>query len=51
MLDAGLSARQFVADEQVLDDPLDLGLVHEVEAAPPFLEFEKALARPLGRGE
>ncbi len=44
-------ARELVADEQVLDDPADLLLGHEVEAAPPFLEFEEARPAALGRGE
>src|SRR5208282_1518989 len=51
VLDAGLAARQLVADEQLLDDPVDLGLVQEMEAAPPFLELEEARPRTLRRGE
>ena len=44
-LEPGLAARQLVADEQLLDDPVHLRLVQEMEAAPPFLELEEALAR------
>ena len=40
-LDARLAPRQPIADEQLLDDPADLGLGHEVIAAPPALEFEE----------
>ena len=35
--------RELVADEEVVDDPADLFLVHQVEAAPPALELEEAL--------
>ncbi len=51
VLEVRLAARELVADEQLLDDPVDLLFVHEVEAAPPLLEFEEARARALGRGE
>ena len=36
-----LARGQLVADEEVLDDPLHLLLVHEVVAAPPLLELEE----------
>ena len=39
---ADLAAREAVADEQVLDDPVDLVAVHQVVAAPPALEFQEA---------
>jgi hypothetical protein len=39
----GLALRKLVADEEVVHDPADLLLVHQVEAAPPALEFEEAL--------
>src|SRR5689334_9467821 len=38
-----LALRELVADEEIVDDPADLFLVHQVEAAPPALEFEEAL--------
>src|SRR6185312_9581725 len=38
-----LALRQLVADEEVVDDPANLLLVHQVVAAPPALELEKAL--------
>jgi hypothetical protein len=38
-----LAARQLVADEELLDDPADLGLVHPEIAAPPFLELEETV--------
>ena len=37
-----LARPQLVADEQVARDPLDLLAVHQVEAAPPAIEVEKA---------
>src|SRR5208337_190520 len=43
--------RQFVADEYLFDDPADLGFIHVVEAAPPALEFEEAIAAAFGVGE
>ena len=35
--------RQLVADEEIVDYPADLLFVHQVVAAPPALELEKAL--------
>ena len=46
----GLAARELVADEELLDDPAHLGLVEEVEAAPPALERQEALARLIDVG-
>src|SRR6185503_16008104 len=40
--EARLALRQLVADEEIADDPADLFLVEEVEAAPPALEVEEA---------
>jgi len=37
-------AHQAVADEQLLDDPVDLGLVQAEEAAPPAFEFQETFA-------
>src|SRR3954466_14717473 len=39
----GATGCELVADEQVVDDPLDLFPVHQEEAAPPALKFQKAL--------
>jgi hypothetical protein len=41
--EARLARRELVADEEVADDPADLFLAEEVEAAPPALELEVAL--------
>jgi hypothetical protein len=38
-----MALRELVADEEVLDDPANLLLVHHEEAAPPTLEIEVAL--------
>ena len=43
--------REVVADEQVLDDPLDLLPVHQEEAAPPALELQEALRLGVDLGE
>ena len=51
VVDARLAARQPVADEELLDDPADLGFVQEMEAAPPALELEEPLALALRVGE
>ena len=37
-----LAARQLVADEQAVDDRVDLLLVHQEDAAPPALELQEA---------
>src|SRR5262245_150160 len=37
-----------VADEQILDDPADLSLIHEVEARPPAFEAGEALRFGIG---
>jgi hypothetical protein len=46
-----LAAGELVADEQVLDDPADLGGVHEIESRPPALEIEKARRLAVDLGE
>lgn len=40
-LDPGLVLGQAVADEKLLDDPLDLGLGQHEEAAPPLFELKE----------
>jgi hypothetical protein len=49
--EAGLARGELVADEEVVDDPADLLLVHQVEAAPPALELEEALGLGVDVGE
>ena len=47
----GAAGGELVADEQVVDDPLDLLPVHQEVAAPPALEFQKALGLGVDLGE
>src|SRR6185312_1127774 len=49
--EARLARGELVADEEVVDDPADLLLVHQVEAAPPALELEEALGLGVDVGE
>src|SRR4051794_40138714 len=42
---------ELVADEQVVDDPLDFLPAHQKEAAPPALKFQKALRLGVDLGE
>ena len=48
---SALAGCELVADEQVVDDPLDLLAVHQVEAAPPALELEEARRLGVDVGE